>query len=195
MNLLCRSDNKRHGTTVQELRRAKDVGRDEWPITKASAFKLLVKRSNALNSNGQQPGNNNNRRNNPFRRGAQFLQTGSEDNSGLVPGTDGVIYHGKICYRCGKKGHIRPVCPEATGEYDFNFSQHLTSMLSKWWILLDTCSTCCVTNNANLLTDLHKCHPNDVMKVITNGGGKTFKEKGKLKLLPLDVHYNKESIN
>ena len=46
MHLICRSDLKKHGSLVTELRRAKDVGRDEWPITKPSAFKLLVKRAN-----------------------------------------------------------------------------------------------------------------------------------------------------
>ena len=64
MHLLCRSDTKKHGQTVNELRKAKDVGRDEWPITKPAAFKLLVKRANVLQVNNRTGQNNNPNRNN-----------------------------------------------------------------------------------------------------------------------------------
>ena len=69
MHLLCCSDPKRHSNTVAELRKAKDVGRDEWPQTQASAFKLLVKRSNLLTNNSSNNTNrtNNNNRNNRNR--------------------------------------------------------------------------------------------------------------------------------
>ena len=72
MHLLCRSDNRKHGSLISELRKAKDVGRDEWPKKQPNAFKLLVKRANlsqsSYNSN-QHPRNNRNR----YNQGAQFL--------------------------------------------------------------------------------------------------------------------------
>ena len=195
MHLLCRSDPKRQGTTVDELRKAKDVGRNEWPQTQPAAFKLIVKRSNLLQSTGKYNPNSNNRRNDRFRRGAQFLQGSASDSNELVPGTDGSVQPNRTCYHCGRRGHIRPVCPLASrGEFAYNFSQPLMKMISKHWILLDTCSTCCVTNNDALLENLHQCAPQDELQVITNGGGMRFKQKGKLKLLPLEVHYNVDSL-
>ena len=73
MHLLCRSDFKRHGKTVDELRKAQDLGRSEWPTTQPSGFKLLVKRAGnqQQHKSPNKPGGNKTRFG---RQGAQFLQ-------------------------------------------------------------------------------------------------------------------------
>ena len=68
------------------------------------------------------------------------------------------------------------------------------SIINKWWILLDTCSTYCVTNNKDLLSNLTDCQPHETLQVVTNGGGMKFEKQGRLKILPLDLHYNPKSL-
>ena len=67
-------------------------------------------------------------------------------------------------------------------------------MIDKWWILLDTCSTCNVTNNEALLTSIRPCTPQETLQVVTNGGGMIFKQQGRMKMFPLTVHYDQNSI-
>ena len=100
MHLLCRSDNKRHSQTVNELRKAKDVGRDKWPITQPAAFKLLVKHANVLKNNNSNGNDNSRSRNNCFQRGAQFLQGNQRGNANPqdpVPDTNGRCFPDKTC--------------------------------------------------------------------------------------------------
>ena len=119
-----------------------------------TAFKLLVKRGNLLTNThkGNKPGKFS-----KFgKTGTQFLQSNgrTENGEAIVPGTDGKVYHGKICYSCNKPGHIAPVCPNANGSgtYAYNFSNQLVKQMNKWWILLDTCSTCCVLTTKTSFT-------------------------------------------
>ena len=202
MHLLCRSDLKRHGSTINELRKAKDVGQDEWPQSQPSAFKLLVKRSNLLSNSGSNNTNriSNNTRNNRNRfnrTGAQFLQRIPPDATcPPVAGSNGRTFPDRLCWNCNRYGHIAPFCPEdnSNGTYAYNFSQHIMNILNKWWILIDTCSTCCVTNNPALLTSIQNCNKQDELNVITNGGSMRYNQMGKMKLLPLELHYNEQSL-
>ena len=78
--------------------------------------------------------------------------------------------------------------------FEYNFSQALLDTINKWWILIDTCYTCNVTNNPSLLTSLQHCPPQEQLQVVPNGGGMLFEQKGQMKLFPLEVHYNQKSI-
>ena len=118
-----------------------------------------------------------------------------------VPDTNGRLFPQRLCFNCNCMGHIANFCHEpdrrgnsGAGRLSYNFTQYPPSFLSKWWLLLDTCFTCSVTNNPDLLTSLNPCPPLDILQVVTNGGGMIFDKKGKLKLLPIKVHYNPASL-
>ena len=62
------------------------------------------------------------------------------------------------------------------------------------WILLDTCSTASVAGNKELVTDIKPCDVDDELVLATNGGGMTYNHIASLKLFPVRVHYNPDSI-
>ena len=62
------------------------------------------------------------------------------------------------------------------------------------WVLLDTCETNSVSNNTVLVTDIVVCKQHERIIVSTNGGLISFDKKSALKLLPMKVHFNKNSM-
>lgn len=62
------------------------------------------------------------------------------------------------------------------------------------WVLLDTCSTCCVTNNKSFVTNVTDCDDSNKLTLHTNGGLKDFDEVGMFTLFPLQMHVNCESM-
>lgn len=48
--------------------------------------------------------------------------------------------------------------------------------------------------NKDLVTNLELCNTDEILTLTTNGGAKSFTQMGVLKLLPLAVHYNGDSI-
>jgi len=44
------------------------------------------------------------------------------------------------------------------------------------------------------MKDVRKCSENEILSIWTNGVKKMFKEKSVLRLLPIDVHYNEDSL-
>ena len=103
--LIQRSDPNRYSELVTELKNASYVGNDECPSTSADAHDLLLRRCNIVPT-----ASNNRRRGN----GLMFTQTEDGGNDQPVPGRDGTILLDKRCFRCQKRGHIRPNCPEVT---------------------------------------------------------------------------------
>ena len=77
--------------------------------------------------------------------------------------------------------------------HGFSFSQHDETIPSSW-ILLDTCSTCSVTNNNDHISNISACDPWDSLQVVTNGGGVVFKKWGVCKYFPLKMYYNNNSM-
>ena len=67
-------------------------------------------------------------------------------------------------------------------------------MIPKSWLLLDTCTTRSVLNNKNKVTSITNCKEDKFLKLHTNGGPAFFKQMAKLKLLPLNVHFNETSM-
>ena len=142
-----------------------------------------MKRANQLSQQyKQKPGSRNGRPNKFNKGGVQFVQTSQEGNpnEAPVPGKNGRCFQDKECWACKKMGHTAYFCPTIpyTGMCNyvckFNFSNQLVEHINKWWILLDTCSTCNVTNNHELLKNIHQCSQNDIIQVLTNGGGMIF---------------------
>ena len=62
------------------------------------------------------------------------------------------------------------------------------------WVLLDTCAINSVSNNTSLVKDIVARKQHERLTVSTNGGLISFDKKSTLKLLPMKVHFNKNSM-
>ena len=62
------------------------------------------------------------------------------------------------------------------------------------WVILDTCATNSVSNNTALVKDIVSCKQRERLTVSTNGGLISFDKNSTLKLLPMKVHFNKNSM-
>ena len=205
---------------LNDLKHAAYVGRDEYPDTPAGAFELMVRRSGAFTTHlggggggrfngGQGRGNNGGR--GSGGRGYNFAQQTGRGGLGgehpqppagtvLVPGRDGTAIRMQ-CWNCDKWGHTSPNCTtERRGrqgsqymQIGFVFGQNDSSIPSSW-VLLDTCSTASVFCNSMLVNDLVVCSEDEELMIQTNGGGQSFDLKSTMKLFPIDVHFNSESM-
>ena len=139
----------------------------------------------------------------------------------LVPGADGETCELE-CYYCHSWGHTSPNCTQIPaerrrggggrgsgtgrgrgGRTGTNMMQvgiglaqsgENNEMIPSSWILLDTCSTSNVSNNLDMVGDVRDCSTAERLTVHTNGGTKIFGKIAPLKLFPLDVHFNRESM-
>ena len=59
---------------------------------------------------------------------------------------------------------------------------------------MDTCSTCNVSNNLKLVTNVRKCDPQDALVALTNGGSQNYSHEADLKILPIRVHFKPDSM-
>ena len=62
------------------------------------------------------------------------------------------------------------------------------------WVLLDTFATNSVSNNMALAKDIVECKQHERLTVSANGGLISFDKKSTFKLLPMKVHFNKNSM-
>jgi hypothetical protein len=109
-----------------------------------------------------------------------FVQRGSP-----VPGTNGVLHDGIICYRCNGTGHFDCDCPAKHGtstgttpgttllHHGFMLAQHIVSTIDPMWILLDSLSTISVFNEPDMLTNIRLS--GSVLRAVTNGGHQDYK--------------------
>lgn len=138
------------------------------------------------------------------------MQSGGANNengnaeSDMVCGTDGRTINA-LCYKCGQYGHVSYNCPEedrrindGTGFMQFGVSltkdSNSSHLISRDWLLLDTCSTDNVIYNTSMVANIRKCRKYNELRMHTNGGYKDYDMVNELKLLPLRVHVNKRSI-
>ena len=141
----------------------------------------------------------------------------------LVAGIDGTKNPNITCWHCNKPGHGRDNCPDNPAATrggrsaarngrrgitnfmrGFLFSQRNRNRDQKTeerdaaipssWILLDTGSTVDVSNNKNHIFDLQPCGRDNSLHILTNGGTIDFTQDAELKLLPLRVHFNSDSM-
>ena len=179
---LMRADENRFLDLQSELERDQHKGVDHYPESVDETYDLLCRRSDDLMSRRTRlPGSNID-----TRSGLSYAQ----DRSNVVPGRDGNVVE-RECYNCGARGHMSPQCPEEPNQnrgrdrggggrgrfhyHGLSFSQHDESIPSSW-ILLDTCSTCSVSNNNNHVSNISSCPSWNFLQVVTNGGGMLFNE-------------------
>ena len=211
---ILRSDADRYSKLLEDLRSSANRGRDEYPVTLSDAFDLLVRESGEYDTvqsyrrfNGR-GGRGGRGRNYMFAqrggRGSDHEYTSSRVNENssneIVPGSDGVTHQGITCFGCQFSGHYRNQCPYTTRTG--TVSMHVGILCAQGndfniplnWILLDTCSTCDVTNNPALVNDIRTCKPNDRLTAYTNGGKQVYNLIANLNILPITVHLKKSSM-
>ena len=199
------SDKARHGDLMRDLQNAAYLHRDEYPTTTSEMFDVMIRRSGAFSGSANMENGSRTR----SRRGYNFAQherggNGREEtppeDAVFVPGTDGRTMRNIRCYNCQSWGHLAPNCPVSAGrsatglaQVSYTFNQSCNGIPSSW-LLLDTCSTTSVACNKDLVKNLVMCSKDDHLTVYTNGGSKTFHEKGELKILPIMVYFNSRSM-
>jgi len=106
-----------------------------------------------------------------------------------------------LAYNCPYSSASKSIATRASSDrigvsnlqVSFGFAQKDKDIIPASWILLDTCSTVSIGNDSALIGSIEDCSEMDSLKV-TNGGSKSFNQKAKLKLLPMSIYYNEDSM-
>ena len=214
---ILRSDLDRYKRLLEDLKSLANLGRDGYPETLTEAFDLLVRESGeydtvcTVSSRYRQRGGRGGRGRQDFLfmqqgRGGHgngnitYSRTNQEDSNEVVAGTDGEIFPNIICFGCNFHWHYRNTYPYATQtgivsmHVGYMLIQDQSFVIPKSWLLLDTCSTCDVLNNPNLVTHICTCTPDKVLHAYTNGGVQKFEQLVELSILPVAVHFKRDSM-
>ena len=190
----------KYGAVKRHLANQMVHGVDIYPDTKSQAQTLLAKYlvddKKQNKPKGGKPGDNeNNPQNDTGKINVSFLQNKAPAVDGPpVAGTDGMLQPHMRCFKCGRMGHISPVCSIATDgfqgfQHRLNFSQNQgvnRTIMKESWILIDSGSTFSSVGNHHMLS---LCTPCDPMVSYTNGGELSYTAKGPVLLLPKIVAY------
>ena len=194
MIMILRAYTERFGELQTTLFEGVYKGRDEFPTTVTAVYDLLQHISSDISSYTKPLRNGRSR----FRRGRRlanftFTQT---NNVTPVPGNDTRVYPHIICRTCQKPGHYTNQCPSKKNITlaHFILTQQKMGLINKNWVLLDTCSTISVCCNSQLVTNIQQCAPGHEVTVVTNGGAQSFEKEAMLKILPIRVHFNHNSL-
>ena len=217
MVFLKRSDPGRYEEFLRELQNSSHLNRDEYPKTETEALDLMVRRSGAFDSsvmttiNRYRDNHRNGFRRTGRGRGYNFSQSSGRGRNNrapagtvLVPGVDGRQSNVQ-CFHCQNWGHYADNCPRrANGSgssgtaliqvgIGFHQSQNEYS-IPRSWLLLDSCSTDNVFNNGDMIGDIVGCTDDECLLMNANGGTMDYTLKSTLKMFPLPVYYNENSI-
>ena len=66
--------------------------------------------------------------------------------------------------------------------------------IHKSWVLLDTCYTVSVTNNDDLVTNIHDCEHHEYLNAVTNEKSQLYTHLADMILFPIVVHFKKDSM-
>ena len=206
MLFLSRSDQKRFGHLLVSLQKQMNLGIDQYPVTLALSFDLLIRESGVFEQQQYQ------QRQQVFKRKPHnkfmFLQlkqgcTVTKNKDDLVAGVNGSYFKGITCYNCQNMGHYSNDCPYVNAKKGVNLHMRAITLtqndptvgeINPNWILLDTCSTASVAGNASLVTNIRPCDAGDELHIATNGGGMRYDMQAQLELFPVPVHFNEDSI-
>ena len=218
---MLRSDESRYKTLLEGLKRSANLGRDEYPATLTEAFDLLVRESGEYDT--VRPPQQNNRFRGRGGRGGRgrtsylfaqqgrggrgnsesecsYSRTNSTNSNEVVAGTDGEPHQNVTCFGCQFQGHYRNMCPYVTRagvvsmHVGYTFSQGELFNIPKSWLLLDTCSTCNVSNSPDLVSNIRNCMHGEMLTAYTNGGSQCYDQLADLRALPLQVHFKQDSL-
>ena len=194
-------------------------GRDEYPDMLIDAFKLLVRESGeydtVCNCNLRYArtyiccGGRGYRGRSSFPftqqgrgkdRNVTLSRTNTTNSNEVVPGTDRGNHPNVTCFGCQFVGYYRNTCPYAT--LTGTISMHVGCTLDQRglfdtpdsWLLLDMWSPCDVTHNPKLFRNIKECSPDERLTVYCNGGAQIYNLIAKLNLLPIDVHFKRNSM-
>ena len=187
------SDPTRYSLLLQTLEDGVLLGRDEYPTTITAAYDLLQSTCPSLSKSNRFMSRFR-RNNNKFKAGnLSFAQIREKD---LVPGTDGKTYDKINCHGCGDPGHYKNKCPKSKNIIltQFIMNQQEMQTINPNWILLDTCSTVSVFCNNDLVSNITLCPEGEELHIVTNGGSEQFNYTATANLLPLQVHFNSQSL-
>ena len=207
MCFILRADEGRYGELLDELKKGVYKGRDEYPTTVSDAYELLIRTSKQFGQTPRRVGRQSYRPR-AGGRGPNFMfaQHGGRGGQGdhvenenqlVTPGRNGETHETVRCYGCRGMGHFAGQCPRQNG---VNLAQIGVMLAQKHneiknsWVLLDTCSTNSVSNDTSMVTNIVNCDKKNVLTLATNGGHKTFLKQADLKLFPMKVHFNKNSM-
>ena len=98
--LLKNADEKRYGGLSKSLKEGSFLARDEYPISIAFMYELMV------NYSTQNTTNNSINCDDKWRGGVLLTQLGESNSGEIVPGSDCINIADKKCFRCNKIGHI-----------------------------------------------------------------------------------------
>jgi len=121
-----------------------------------------------------------------------FTQCGNREGQGrnrdnnqldkrVIVERDRVMHEGITCYTCNENGHYMDKCTyvtETTSTQVGNILSQTKGILDKSWIILDSCSMHSVSNNKDLMLDLHDCTVKEGLMVATNRDGIGFNKIG-----------------
>ena len=195
---------KRYGGLLGMFHEQDVLGNDAYPTTMADATTRMVTfRSKKMNSGGG--GSNPNpkpkgQQNGGPRNHASFAQ---QHGPKVVAGTDGNTYPDTLCYNCQNKGHISTYCPEVSKKEGVTMAQVGISLaqkdgrddlISKWWVLLDTCSSATTVCNKDLIGDVRDATADEQILLHSDAGTQLYDKIGMMKDFPLPAMYNAKGI-
>ena len=193
MVMLLKADPVRYGTLQEDLCLSVYKGRDEFPTTLTATYDLLQHTSGKLGKVKTALSERLSKFKFRRKKNVTFVQS----DKSAVAGKDGKMYDHITCHNCNTPGHYSNQCPAKKDKVTlahFSLTQKKLELIDKNWILLDTCSTVSVFCNPDLVHNITDCKPGDGITVVTNGGSESFKQHGMMRLLPLRVHFNAQSI-
>ena len=215
MCFVLRSNEVTYKKLLDDLKRSANLGRDEYPETLTAAFDLLVRESGEYDGTRrffdmQERGGRGGRGRNGFNfaqqgrggdfRNSTYTRNNNSNSNEIVQGTDGELHPDVKCFGCNFSGHYRNKCPYVTqsGAISMHvgvvFANPGTFTIPDHWLLLDTCSTCNVAKNPDIVSKIRECIPGERLTAYCNGGKQLYNLVANLNVLPIEVHFKKNSM-
>ena len=216
---IIRSGYNRFGGLIKDLLRNNIRGIDKYPTTVTKGFGLLqgyktkglISNKNSCAPGGGSEGNSNNGGGNQHNGTPRVSFSQISENNIIVPETDGSTLDKQSLryFNYQKRKYLSNSCLISRGQQTKcsfmtdrsclslskqDSAENVKQMIPKSWLLLDKCTTRSVSNNKNMVNNITNYKCDDCLKLYTNGVTTICKQMAKLRLLPLNVHFNEASI-